>query len=231
MKLGKYVEVVNFVDDTKAAGAYYAKLGLTHIANNVYTDGRYHLRVEQGDGANPTVRYYGCDLDALKADGLDIKEGKLKSPTGLVVEVVADAPPLKLPHDDITRAPDTTRLGKFGELSVMCDDLEVERKFWEQCGYIVLGDVHTDEAPWGIWTDDMYVIGIHQYGEGEPFSITHFDPNMKAINKALMDEGFPLDGFMGEEITDKANTEHATLMTPYGLKFYLFTGDITRENP
>lgn len=229
MKLGTYVEVVNYVDDPKTAGDYYAKLGLKSVADHVYTDGRYHLRIEKGGGATPTLRYYGCDVEALKASGLDIKDNKLSSPEGVPIELVSDSAPLNLPHKNVTIAPDTTRLGKFGELSIFVNDLDVEGAFWESCGYDVLGQKHADPMPWGIWTDNMFLIGIHQYGMEEPFSITHFDPNMKDINQALMDEGFAIEAFM--ENPDDNTFTHATLMTPYGLKYYLFTGDISAANP
>lgn len=222
MKLGTYVEMVNFVndaDDLNAAGEYYLKLGLKSVVNDVYTDGRYHLRLEQGEGKTPTLRYYGSD-----------KNETLTSPEGVQIETRTDEPPMMLPHDDVTVAPDTTRLGKFGELSVFVNDLEVEGAFWEKHGYKVLGNKHSDPMPWGIWTDDLFLIGIHQYGMEEPFSITHFDPNMKDINKALMEEGFELVPFM-EDNSKEGEIEHATLMSPYGLKFYLFTGDISKANP
>ena len=229
MKLGTYVEVLNYVDDTKSAGEYYAKLGLNKIADDVYSDGRYHLRLIKGDGANPTLRYYGSDIVALKASGLAINDNKLTSPQGVQIELTSDAPPLKLPHDNVAVAPETTRLGKFGELSVFVDDLDVEGAFWESCGYRVLGYKYTDPMPWGIWLDDMYLIGIHQYGMVEPFSITYFHPDMKDINNTLVAEGFTLEAFM--ENPDDSSLEHATLMTPYNIKFYLFTGDISEANP
>jgi hypothetical protein len=154
MKLGTYIEVLNYVDNTKTAGEYYTKLSLKSVADDVYSDGRYHLRLVQGDGDNPTLRYYGCDMDALKSSGLDIKNNMLSSPQGVQIELTSDAPPLTLPHDDVTVAPETTRLGKFGELSIFVDDLEAEGAFWEQCGYQVLGNKYSEPMPWGIWTDD-----------------------------------------------------------------------------
>lgn len=229
MKLGTYVEVLNYVDNTKTAGEYYAKLGLKAVADDVYGDGRYHLRLVKGDGDNPTLRYYGCDIDALKASGLDIKDNKLSSPQGVQIEFSEDAPPLTLPHDDVTIAPETTRLGKFGELSIFVEDLEIEGKFWEQSGYRVLGNKYSEPMPWGIWTDDLFLIGIHQYSMVEPFSITYFRPDMKDINHALADEGFQVEAFM--ENPNEGTLTYATLMTPYGIKFYLFTGDISKANP
>ena len=56
MSLGTYVEIINYVEDTAEAGAYFAKLGLNKVAKDVYTDGRYHLRIEKGTGDNPTLR-------------------------------------------------------------------------------------------------------------------------------------------------------------------------------
>ncbi len=228
MKLGTYVEVLNYVDDTAAAGAYYSKLGLAALGDDVYTDGRYHLHLLTGGGENPSLRYYGSDIDALAASELDIVDNMLTSPTGVKILLDPAPAPRQLPHDGVAKAPDITRLGKFGELSVMTDDLETEGAFWEAAGYETLGK-YTQPMPWGIWCDDLYLIGIHQYGMIEPFSITHFDPNMKAVNEALVEEGFELGPFMDSGEGD--DLSHATLMTPFGIKFYLFTGDISEAKP
>ena len=228
MKLGTYVETLNYVADVAEAGAYYAKLGLVALGGDVYTDGRYHLRLMHGDGENPTLRYFGSDIAALGGAGLDIEAGELRSPTGVRIILDESPPPRTLPHENIAKAPDITRLGKFGELSVMCDDLEVEAAFWEAAGYETLGK-YTQPMPWGIWTDGMYLIGIHQYGMIEPFSITHFAPDMKDVNTDLVAEGFELEPFM--DAPADGDLTHATLMTPYGIKFYLFTGDISEAKP
>ena len=228
MKLGTYVELLNYVDDTVAAGAYYSKLGLVAVGDDVYTDGRYHLHLLTGEGENPSLRYYGSELDALKESGLELVDNTLTSPTGVKILLDAAPAPRQLPHDSVAKAPDITRLGKFGELSVMTDDLETEAAFWEAAGYETLGK-YTEPMPWGIWCDEMYLIGIHQYGMIEPFSITHFDPNMKDVNAKLVEQGFELEPFM--DSPDESDLTHATLMTPYGIKFYLFTGDISEAKP
>ena len=160
-----------------------------------YTDGRYHLRLLIGEGENPSLRYYGSELDALKESGLELVDNTLTSPTGVKILLDAAPAPRQLPHDSVAKAPDITRLGKFGELSVMTDDLETEAAFWEAAGYETLGK-YTEPMPWGIWCDEMYLIGIHQYGMIEPFSITHFDPNMKDVNAKLVEQGFELEPFM-----------------------------------
>ena len=129
MRLGTYVEILNFVDDTAAAGAYYQKLGLVPLGDDVYTDGRYHLHLIAGQGENPTLRYFGCDLEALKAGGLDVVDDALTSPAGIRILLCSDPPPRQLPHDNVAKAQDITRLGKFGELSAFIPDIEVECAF------------------------------------------------------------------------------------------------------
>jgi len=228
MTLGSYVEIINYVDDTVQAGAYYQRLGSSEVTTDVYTDGRYHLRVVQGTGINPTLRYYGCDIEALSAKGLYITDGKLTSPQGVTIEVTADAPPLSLPHDDVMLAPDTSRLGKFGEFTIFVDDLPAERAFWEQCGFASDG-VQPGGYRWGIWTDNMMLIGIHETDTSDPFTITHFDPNMQATNDALKAEEFELKPL--DDLPDKTVLTHTTLINPHGIQFFLFTGDISKENP
>ena len=229
MKLGTYVEILNFADNASELGAFYRKLGLNKVAEDVYSDGRYHLRVIQGKGETPTLRYYGCDVDALISAGLPVKDKTLTSPQGLKIELSDDMPPLQLPHDDVASAPETTRLGKFGELAVVVNDLEREAAFWEQCGYATLGK-YTDPMPWGIWTDNMHIIGIHQYEAGIPFAITHFDPNMLDVNTQLVSEGIAVEVF-DDDGTGSGNLSHGKFTAPNGQLFYLFTGDISREAP
>jgi len=228
MPLGPYVEIINYVDDPAAAGDTYQKLGLNQTADNVYTDGRYHLRVVNGEGANPALRYYGVDLDAVKARGLTVTDNQLKSPRGVTVELFTEAPPLNLPHSDVMRAPATSRLGKFGEFSTFVHDLPTEQAFWEQCDFATNG-VQNEPYNWGIWTDDLMLIGLHERDIDQPFTITHFDPNMKAVNNALKADGFAVQPI--PEVEDKNDLSYTTLMTPFGVQFYLFTGDVTPENP
>ena len=228
MALGTYVEILNYVEDTAAAGDYYQRLGLAALGGDVYTDGRYHLHLLAGEGANPSLRYYGCDLAALRARGLPIKDGKLVSPAGLHILLSDEAPPRELPHDNVARAKDITRLGKFGELSAMIPDIEVEGAFWDAAGYEILGK-YTQPQPWGIWCDKLFLIGLHQDDVDEPFAICHFAPDMKAVNESLLEEGFELTPFeMGDLPPDPA---YQRLMTPYGTLFYLFTGDISEAKP
>ncbi|MEL6408470.1 MAG: hypothetical protein AAFR81_29150 [Chloroflexota bacterium] len=228
MSLGTYVEIINYVEDTAEAGAYFAKLGLNKVAKDVYTDGRYHLRIEKGTGDNPTLRYYGSDLDAIKQAGLTTTDNTLTSPQGLTIELRTEEAPLALPHTDIMLAPDTTRLGKFDELTSFVADLETERAFWEKCGFTT-GGVMTEPYNWGIWSDDKMLIGIHEQDLNVPFAITHFKPNIKATNDALKAEGFAVQAIKNAE--GKSDLTYATLTTPSGIEFYLFDGDITKENP
>ncbi len=201
MKLGTYVEILHYVSDTAAAGA------------------------------NPSLRYYGSDVAALKARGLAIVDGRLSSPAGISIQLESAAPPRALPHSNVARAADQTRLGKFGELSAFIADIEVECAFWEAAGYQTLGK-YSAPSPWGIWCDDMFLIGLHQdaaIAGQEPFAICHFSPEMKSVNAQLLDEGFALQPF--DNSADPSDLTYQKLLTPFGLLFYLFTGDISEAQP
>ena len=228
MKLGSYVEILHYVDDTVAAGAYYEKLGLVPLGEDVYTEGRYHLHLLRGAGENPSLRYYGSDIAGLKASGLDIQDDSLLSPAGIRILLSSEAPPRALPHDNVAQAQDSARLGKFGELSAMIPDLEVECAFWEAVGYDVLGK-YAEPSPWGIWLDQLMLIGLHQDDIDEPFAICHFNPEMKQVNADLVAEGFDLQPF--DDSSEPDDLTYQRLMTPYGLLFYLFTGDISEAKP
>lgn len=228
MKLGSYVEILHYVEDPAAAGDYYQKLGLVPLGDDLYTDGRYHLHLLPGNGANPSLRYYGSDIAALEASGLEIRDQRLISPAGICVHLNAEAPPRQLPHDNVARAQDITRLGKFGELSAFIPDLEVEAAFWEAAGYDALGK-YAQPSPWGIWCDQLFLIGLHQDDVDEPFAICHFSPDMKSVNGQLIEEGFDLQPFESGDLPP--DLTYQKLLTPYGLLFYLFTGDISDASP
>ena len=228
MKLGSYVEILHYVDDAEAAGAYYQKLGLVALGDDVYTDGRYHLHLAPGEGSNPSLRYYGSDIDGLKASGLGIVDDHLVSPAGVNILLSSEPPPRQLPHDNVARAQDITRLGKFGELSAFIPDINVECAFWEAAGYETLGR-YEQPSPWGIWLDQLMLIGLHQEDVDEPFAICHFSPDMKEVNGQLKAEGFDLQPF--DTSSDPDDLTWQKLMTPYGLLFYLFTGDISDAQP
>lgn len=217
MALGTYVEILHYVDDLSAAGDYYQRLGLVALGDDVYTDGRYHLHLLAGSAAPTSLRYFGCDSD-----------GAMTSPAGITIQMSSEPPPRSLTHANIARAPDITRLGKFGELSAMIPDLEVECAFWEAAGYTTLGK-YTAPQPWGIWCDKLFLIGLHQTESDDGFAICHFAPDMKEVNAQLLEEGFDLQPF--ETGLPPDDLSYRKLLTPYGQLFYLFTGDISEAKP
>lgn len=225
MKLGSYLEIVKQVPDLAKSGEYYSKLGLNKVADNVYGDGRYHLRLEQGSSTSPVLRYYGSDIPALKASGVSINsDNSITSPGGITVELHADAPPLQLPFSEFMSAEPSTRLGKFGEFAIFVPELKTEAEFWEKVGYSALHQM-ADPEPWGIWLDGLFSIGIHQPAIDVPVAITHFSGDMLAVNTALKNEGFAIETFT-DDGTGTGTLEHSKLTTPDGLLFYLFTGEI-----
>ena len=70
---------------TPCRGRLLQQLGLVAVGDDVYTDGRYHLRLLTGEGENPSLRYYGSELDALKESGLELVDNTLTSPTGVKI--------------------------------------------------------------------------------------------------------------------------------------------------
>ena len=217
MALGAYVEILHHTPDVSAAGDYYQRLGLVALGGDVYTDGRYHLHLLPGEARPPSLRYFGCQQD-----------GQLTSPAGIGIQLSSQAPPRMLPHDNVARAKDITRLGKFGELSAMIPDIEVEGAFWDEAGYGILGK-YTQPQPWGIWCDGLFLIGLHQDESDDGFAICHFAPNMDEVNAQLVEEGFDLQPF--DAGLDPADLSYRKLLTPYGQLFYLFKGDISDANP
>lgn len=234
MALGTYVELIVAVEDTTAARAFYEQLGFRPVADAVVTDGSYNLRLQAGDFASPTLHYAGVDLAALRASGLALTEAgegqaRLTSPNGVPILLSAAESPVPMPPGDVRSRTPLSQLGIFGEFSIGVADLASARAFWEQLGFAA-PETYSEPYPWGIFSDDVFVVGLHQYSAAmqldpdNPISrkphLTYFATDMADRIADLRARGVPLVDLPSEEPGPSGN---ARMIGPGAQPFWLFS--------
>ncbi len=234
MALGTYVELIVAVADTTAARAFYEQLGFRPVAEAVLTDGSYNLRLQAGDFASPTLHYAGVDLATLRAAGLALTEAgqgqaRLTSPNGVPILLSAAESPVPMPPGDVRSRTSLSQLGMFGEFSIGVADLASARAFWEQLGFTA-PETYSEPYPWGIFIDDLFVVGLHQYraemqlDPDNPISrkphLTYFAADMADRIAELRARGVPLVELPSAEPGPAGN---ARMIGPGDQPFWLFS--------
>jgi catechol 2,3-dioxygenase-like lactoylglutathione lyase family enzyme len=217
MKLGNYVEVRIAVDELAGALALLEKVGMKKVADTVVTDGGLNIGLQTEPLAQPTLVYYGAD-----------KAETLSAPNGVQIIRKTEAAPAPMPEGDIMSRVPLSRLGKFGEYAIPTDDFEASAKFWEERGF---NRLHADNNPypWGIFADDLTVIGLHQVdpASGQPTfdepHITYFAGDMADRIATLKGEGLQVRDV---EPLEEGQVVNAVMTGPGNQLIFLFKGEI-----
>jgi hypothetical protein len=82
-----------------------------------------------------------------------------------------------------------SKCGMFGEFSIAVKDRAASAAFWQMLGF---QNLHESDAPypWGIYSDGVTVLGIHQTTEFKETALSFFSKDTKARITALKREGF-----------------------------------------
>jgi catechol 2,3-dioxygenase-like lactoylglutathione lyase family enzyme len=217
MKLGTYVEVRIAVDDMAAALAWLEQVGMKKVADTVVTDGGLNIGLQTEPLTQPTLVYYGAD-----------KVETLNAPNNVQIVRKAETAPAPMPEGDIMSRQPVSRLGKFGEYAIPTGDFEASAKFWEAHGF---NRLHADSNPypWGIFADDLTVIGLHQVDptSGQPTfdepHITYFAGDMADRIATLKGEGLPVRDV---EPLEDGQVVNAVMTGPGNQPIFLFNGEI-----
>lgn len=258
MRLGRRAQFALGIPDLETSLDFYLRLGLNLIDRSAdpypwaqLTDG-YNLILLNQDGMSYRgLIYFNPDLDTLvstlEADGLTFfwkqpgEAGNLQSamfidPTGpdgpngannVGVNIVAHEP------EELYQPPrePLTRCGVFGEWAVGVTDFEQSAAFWTKLGFSITFRSR-DPYPWGILTDGLIVLGLHQYGAdfqlpGDPAipAFTYFAPDaadrIAALRQSGLEPSFALENAAGQ-------TNNAGFTAPDGQRFFVFEGDLGR---
>jgi hypothetical protein len=152
MFLGDYVEISTTVTDDEQAATFYETLGFRHLGYRVLTDGSINLNLAPAGVVAPLLRYAGCDVDKVTAQGVEIERdnrglGLLTSPEGLHMMLSPYPSRLPMPAGTATSRTPISRCGMFGEYALATADLPASLAFWEQIGFTRLHE-SSDPYPW-----------------------------------------------------------------------------------
>lgn len=240
MKLGNTVQITIGVRDVAKALAFYEKLGFAKIDQNVLpwpwaqlSDGQNLLLLNQDGNYYIGLNYFSPEtaeqVAQMEAMGIQFvlkqeQEGRLyqaifMDTNGLMVGLTN--------HNGSGMPKPTgeplTKCGKFGEFSVAVEEFEAAAAYWNRLGFDTLFRGGNDPYPWGILSDGLMVLGLHQTEEFKGPAITYFAGDMAARIGRLKEEGFEFAVEMPDEQGVVAN---AVLQAPDGEQLFLFQGEV-----
>jgi hypothetical protein len=82
-----------------------------------------------------------------------------------------------------------SKCGIFGEFSIPVKDRAASAAFWQKLGFQKMFESDAP-YPWGIYSDGVTVLGIHQTTEFKETALSFFSKDSKDRIAALKDEGF-----------------------------------------
>ncbi len=218
MKLGNFAEFSLSVKDIKAAQKFYESLDFkttkatpADYPTAAVTDGSVVLALHQAEFKSPTITYFGSAvagcLRTLQENNIDAKVLKRKDGKAAEIEFAdingqrvvlkAQAPEqregvsfeMMTPAGPKGKEKHYSKCGMFGEFSIAVKDRAASAAFWQKLGF---QNLHESDAPypWGIYSDGVTVLGIHQTTEFKETALAFFSKDSKDRIVALKKEGF-----------------------------------------
>lgn len=244
MKLGKAVQINIGVSDLEESLDFYKKLGFQQIDDSTepypwarLTDGQNLVLLNQDGNIYIGLVYFSKDaarrIAKMEDKGIEFvqrreQDGQLfmaifVGPGGLVVGLI-NHDPAEMPEPG---GLPKSRCGTFGEFAISVEDFQHAAEFWGELGFTSLHESQ-DPYPWGILSDEMMVLGLHQTGEDGEFAfsgpaITYFAPDMADRIAGLKKDGIT---FANEMPDENGLVNNASLRGPDGELFFLFEGEI-----
>lgn len=230
VKLGTYAEIMLATSQPRRSWAFYQPLGFREVREGVLTDGSINLRLEPGEFLSPTLRYAGSDIERIAALFRKDKrkrtekrtgQAEFRDPSGRVrIQLQHRKSATPMPAGTPTSRKPISRLGQFGEFTIPVRSLPEALFFWTKLGYEPL---HMAQIPYhyAILSDGLMVIGLHESKQPR-VTLTYFAPDMADRIAALRADGVdvqPVGPGQGGEGS-------GSLISPEGMMFYLFTGEV-----
>ncbi|MHA2253229.1 MAG: hypothetical protein ACXAD7_22900 [Candidatus Kariarchaeaceae archaeon] len=241
MKLGSGTHIVRGVQDLASTLPYYELLGYSLLDKGspptmpmnfaLLTDGRINILINEGNMVYTGLIYFDIHtpktIDKLEQLGIEfISKSSGDDMPAQAMFLDPNQFPINLvtfPYNEKTR-PDVRNgvskvdFGKFGELAIPVTDFDTSEEFWNTIGYSTL---HKSSEPynWGILSDDMMVIGLHEVNDYTSPTITYFDPNMGSHITKLEERGITITSLGDAMINCVSNA-------PDGQQFFFFSGEI-----
>jgi predicted lactoylglutathione lyase len=217
---------------------FFQKLGFEKIKTSsephphvLMFDGALYVMIRNsGPDSYFDINYLASDMaerkKALKARGLkfDMEMESAVSVSGFMDInekmgfVFVDAV-----HPDIEVAPIKSEgaLGTLGEIAIPVADYEKASGWYQSLGFAQLSS-YTTPYPWGIYSDGLVVIGLHESLLFDKPAITYFSMKSPEHIKRLQAEGI--------EVTDVFKTsdeiQNGVITTPDGWPINIFFGEL-----
>jgi len=228
MKLGDRVQIAIGVPDLADTSAFYETLGFEKLAEDEepwpwrqFSDGQNLWLLNQDGNQYIGLNYFSANaaekVNQLEGMGIAFLmkqefDGRLHmaifaDADGLMVGLI-NTDPGKLPLPD---GQPLSHCGKFGEFALGVADFQQAAHFWQQMGYEPLY-ASSDPYPWGIFSDGLMVLGLHQTDQFQGPCPTYFAPDMPDRIEQLQAKGLAI--------------EDGILNAPGGETIFLFTGEI-----
>ncbi len=230
MKLGTYVEVRLKSKNIDKSMSFYEYLGYRKIGDDVMTDGSINIRLSDENFTSPTLSYMGTSSDTIRAifknqkqSARSVQNAEFKSLNRLTVSIDRNKSKVKMPAGTpVTRTP-ISRLGRFGEFSIPVKSVAQAVIFWAKLGFEPL-HIAKIPYPYSIMSDGLIVIGLHQSGDFDDFTITYFADDMQKRVTTLDDEGLELHPMKSRTTHD--TYDNAAFRSPDNQQFFLFNSDV-----
>lgn len=224
------------VNDIMSSVVWYARLGFSPVSaanarpdSLMYlTDGQVVLSLVKTKVPSPVIIFRAANLKAIK-DTLDkmgvqcltelrgpsYGELRITSPSGIYISVRPETE-----EPSITRTgQDNPFCGKVGEWSIGVPSLPRERQWWADLGFKQV-DGDTMPYPFGIMTDGVARIGLHQGLDIPTLAVTYFSKDAAERIDRLQKSGMEFDTQMIPESAAKSN---AALRSADGQFIFVFT--------
>ena len=234
--LGPKAELYISVSNLKANEDFYKTLGFEMVSmDNApwpwvrMTDGSVNIVLNKDGGDFFGLTYFDVAqksrLATLADRGVTFEENK--SLPILVAEasdpdgnfgfklLEANRPRLKVPALMSEGA-----CGKLGEIAIPVSNLDSARVFYEALGFETSG-VYKKPYPWGIFSDGLMAVGLHQNAEFTEPALTYFSPNSAEHIERLKAAGLEVI-----DLSEKLGPGNAIVKSPQGYPVNIFMGDL-----
>lgn len=242
MKPGSFVEFDLAVKDVQVAQAFYESLGFKAVAAAkadhpvaAVTDGNVVLALHQAEFASPTITYYGADLAAgmnrlqengvaatvLKKKNGAATEVEFTGPGGQRVLLKSEAPvarpvvgfEMMTAEGSQGTAKHYSKIGIFGEFSIAVKERATAAAFWQKLGFQKMYESDIP-YPWGIYSDSVTVLGLHQTTEFKETALSFFSKDSQDRILKLKGEGFTF--------VIEMDPTNAVMQSPDGQMIFVF---------
>lgn len=242
MRLGEMLQIRISTPDLAAAVTFYSLLGFQRLERGDkpapwqrLTDGSNLILLVQNGRRQVGAQYATTAVAARRAllekNGMQVEELQIDEGEIAVVTAV-DGLLIVLFNQEHAELPEppgdaVTLCGTFGELALCTGDFDRAAAFWTAVGYRQLHAAN-EPYPWGIFSDDLLVLGLHQMPAEEAAAfagptLTYFAPDMPDRLAAIRAAGLT---FVKEFPNAQGVVSGAALEAPGCEQILLFQGDV-----